>query len=139
VKKEYPIDPNRTFLFGYSHGGSGSYYIGTKYAQNWAAIALGGAGNAPSADYPFDKLKSLSIPVMIYFGDQDTTGVKNNSPAFVTAMKEHGIDAQLKVYPGVNHDGGPAAAVGDAFEFFSSHPRKLSSPRDPLISPPPGS
>lgn len=124
VKKEYPIDPKRIYLFGYSAGGSGSYYIGTKYAENWAAISLGGAGNAPSDNYPYDRLKSFNTPVMIYFGDQDTAGVKNNSPAFVNAMKEHGIDAQLKVYPGVNHDGGPAAAVGDAFDFFAAHPRK---------------
>jgi poly(3-hydroxybutyrate) depolymerase len=124
VKKEYPIDPKQTFLFGYSHGGSGAYYIGEKYADNWAAIALGGAGNSPSDSYPYDKFKSLNIPFFIYCGDQDSAGVKNNEPRFVEAFKQHGIEAMFKMYPGVNHDGGPSAGVGDAFDFFAAHPRK---------------
>jgi poly(3-hydroxybutyrate) depolymerase len=124
VKQEYPIDPHRTFLFGYSAGGSGAYYLGPKYAQNWAAIVLGGAGNAPTDDYPFDRLKGRDIPVFIFCGDQDSAGVRNNSTTFMNAMKQHGIDAQLKVYPRVNHDGGPAAGVADAFDFFAAHHRK---------------
>jgi dienelactone hydrolase len=108
----------------YSAGGSGAYYLGPKYAQHWAAIALGGAGNAPNADYPFDRLKNHDIPVFIFCGDQDSAGVRNNSSTFMNAMKERGIDAQVKVYPGVNHDGGPAAGVADAFDFFAARPRK---------------
>lgn len=124
VTKEYPVDPKRTFLFGYSHGGAGAYYLGAKHAQNWAAIALGGASTAPSDFYPFDRLKQFNIPMFIFFGDQDSATVKNNSPAFVDALKAKGIEAQLKIYPGINHDGAPGAAVADAFKFFSEHPRK---------------
>lgn len=124
VTKEYPVDPKRTFLFGYSHGGAGAYYLGAKHAQNWAAIALGGAGTAPSDFYPFDRLKQFNVPMFVYFGDQDSAGVKNNSPAFVEAFKAKGIEAQLKIYPGINHDGAPGAAVADAFKFFNEHPRK---------------
>ena len=34
VKREYPIDPKRTFLFGYSAGGQGAHYFGQKYPKS---------------------------------------------------------------------------------------------------------
>jgi dienelactone hydrolase len=123
VKKEYPIDAKRTYLFGYSAGGNGGYYIGGKYADNWAAIAIGGANTSLSANYPYyDALKSQGTPFMIYYGDKDNVG--GGSTASVAALKQRGIAADLKVYPGVDHDGGPAAAAADAFDFFVAHPRK---------------
>jgi poly(3-hydroxybutyrate) depolymerase len=123
VKKEYPIDPKRTFLFGYSAGGNGGYYIGGKYGDNWAAIALGGANTSLGATYPYyEKLKGLSTPFFIYYGEKDN--VQNGSRVSVQALNDHGVAAELKSFPGADHDGTPSAAVGDAFEFFSKHGRK---------------
>jgi poly(3-hydroxybutyrate) depolymerase len=123
VKKEYPIDPKRTFLFGYSAGGNGGYYIAGKYADNWAAVSLGGANLRLSDTYPYyDKLKSLTTPFFIYYGEKDTVGP--GSQASVQTLKDHGLAAILKSYPNVDHDGGPAAGADDAFDFFDANPRK---------------
>ena len=121
IRTEYPIDPKRTFLFGYSAGGQGSHYLGPKYAQYWAAIAIGGSNARPADDYPFEKLKGT--PMFIFYGSNDPG---NNAPshAMVEALQQHGIDATLKEYPGADHDGAPSAATGDIINFFDAHGRK---------------
>lgn len=121
IKEEYPIDPKRTFLFGYSAGGQGSHYFGQKYAENWAAVAIGGSNAAPGPQYNFDRLKS--IPVMVFVGLQDQPNI-NPTRTIFQALKDHGIDATIKEYPNANHDGGPSAAIADVFDFFAAHGRK---------------
>jgi poly(3-hydroxybutyrate) depolymerase len=39
VRKEFNIDPNRTYLMGHSMGGGGTWYLGMKHPELWAAIA----------------------------------------------------------------------------------------------------
>ncbi|MDB6055669.1 MAG: hypothetical protein JWN25_3192 [Verrucomicrobiales bacterium] len=121
VKKEYPLDPKRTFLFGYSAGGAGALYFGPKYAQNWAAMAAGGSNIGPG-NYPFDLLKEM--PVHLFFGDKDSAGVLQGTRDLSAAMKASGIQVDLAEYQGYTHDTAPGAAIPHLFEFFNSHPRK---------------
>jgi dienelactone hydrolase len=123
VTKEYPIDPKRIFLFGYSAGGNGGYYIAGKYADHWAAVALGGAALRLTNTYPYyDKLKSLKVPFFIYYGEKDTVGP--GAISSVQTLHDRGLSATLKSYPNVTHDGGPAAGASDAFDFFNANGRK---------------
>jgi poly(3-hydroxybutyrate) depolymerase len=121
IKEEYPIDPKRVFLFGYSAGGQGSHYFGQKYAENWAAVAIGGSNAAPGPQYQFDRLKN--IPVMVFMGLQDQPNI-NPTRTMYQALKQHGIDAAIKEYPGATHDSAPSAAIADVFDFFAAHGRK---------------
>ena len=122
VRKEYPIDPKRTFLFGYSAGGAGALYFGPKYAEHWAAIAAGGSNVGPN-NYPFESLLEKKIPVQLFFGDQDSAGVLQGTRDLAAAMKERGLEVDLAEYKGFNHDTAPGTAVPHIFEFFNAHPR----------------
>ncbi len=121
IKAEYPIDPKRTFLFGYSAGGQGAHYLGPKYAENWAAIAIGGSNAQPGPAYQFDRVKA--VPYFLYYGTADA-GNGPPATAMAQALKEHGTEAVLKAYPGADHDHAPSAAIGDVFDFFDAHARK---------------
>jgi poly(3-hydroxybutyrate) depolymerase len=121
IKQEYPIDPKRTFLFGYSAGGQGSHYLGPKFAEHWAAIAIGGSNAMPGTGYPFDRLKN--IPMMIFVGSNDTPNIAP-SRTMTQALQQNGVVAVLKEYLGATHDSAPSAAIADAFVFFDAHPRK---------------
>lgn len=123
ARAEYPMDPKRTYLFGYSAGGAGAYYLGPKFAENWAAIATGG-GTVSANNYPFDRLKQFATPVHIFYGDGDSAGVRNASQTLGKAMTDHGIEVDLVEYKGFNHDTTPGAAVPHLFEFFDAHVRK---------------
>ena len=120
VKQEYPIDPKRTFLFGYSAGGQGAHYFGQKYPDQWVAIAIGGS-NATAGDYyRFDRLKHT--PMLLVSGSADP--VVTATRAMAEALRSHGIDVLFKEYPGHNHDTTPAAATPDIFAFFAAHARR---------------
>jgi poly(3-hydroxybutyrate) depolymerase len=121
INQEYPIDPKRTFLFGYSAGGQGAHYLGPKFAERWAAIAIGGSNAAPGPAYPFDRLKNT--PIMIFVGANDTPNV-SPSRTMVQALQQSGIQAVLKEYEGATHDTAPSAATADIFNFFDAHGRK---------------
>ena len=120
IKQEYPIDPKRTFLFGYSAGGQGAHYFGQKYAGQWVAIAIGGSNAAPGSAYEFERLKGT--PMMLFSGAAD--GVLNATRTMAQALRDKGVDAVFKEYAGANHDTAPAAATPDIFEFFATHSRK---------------
>jgi predicted peptidase len=121
IRQEYPIDGKRSFLFGYSAGGQGAHYLGPKFAENWAAIAIGGSNAMPAQTYPFGRL--ATIPMMIFVGTNDKANI-NPSRAMVQALKENGVDAVLQEYEGATHDSAPSAAIADIFTFFNRHPRR---------------
>ncbi len=120
IKEEYPIDPKRTFLFGYSAGGQGGHYIGQKYAENWAAIAIGGSGATLGAHYDVERVKN--IPMMVFAGTQDP--VLNATRTIGQTLKDKGVDATFKEIVGATHDTAPSMAVADVFDFFAAHGRK---------------
>lgn len=120
IKREYPIDPKRTYLFGYSAGGQGAHYLGPKFAENWAAIAIGGSNAAPGQHYAFDRLKD--IPVMVFSGSAD--GVLNATRAMAEGLQQKGVKAVFKEVAGANHDTAPSMATPDVFEFFKANARK---------------
>jgi len=75
MRGEFTVDPDRTFLMGHSMGGTGTLFLGQKYAYNWAALAA----IAPAAFLMqqnradiLDSIKQSGIPLMIVQGDMDT-------------------------------------------------------------------
>lgn len=50
VRKQYPIDPDRTFLRGFSMGGHGAWHVGVHYPSLWAAVSPG-AGFTETRNY----------------------------------------------------------------------------------------
>lgn len=120
IRREYPIDPKRTFLFGYSAGGQGGHYIGQKYAENWAAIAIGGSGATLGAHYAVDRIKN--IPIMVFAGTDDP--VLRATRTIGEALQQKGVPAVFKEVVGANHDTAPSKAIADVFDFFAANGRK---------------
>lgn len=81
LKKEFPIDPNRVYLSGYSMGGFGTWNIGLRYPDRFAALVpmAGGISRAEYVQSEEDtKLRRLllnaaHIPVYFLHGDNDST------------------------------------------------------------------
>lgn len=121
IKQEYPIDPKRTFLLGYSAGGQGAHYLGPKFADHWAAIAIGGSNATAGEGYPFARLSDT--PMMIFCGTEDAPNL-GRSRDMATALRQNGVPAVLKEYAGATHDSAPSAATPDIFTFFAANGRK---------------
>ena len=106
--KNYNVDTNRVYLTGLSMGGFGSWAIGTKYPERFAAIApiCGGgerigilvAGRSKTA-----ALKSLGV--WAFHGGKDPVVQLAESERMVDALKKAGCtDVKLTVYPEAGHD-----------------------------------
>jgi len=121
VTKEYGIDPARVYLFGHSAGGAGTWYLGQKYADRWAAIAASAAATRPDG-FPFERLKGL--PVMVCHGDQDDEVPVTSSRNMVKAMKEHGNEPVYLEVPGATHGTVVALVEPKVFDFFDQHPHR---------------
>ncbi len=121
VTKEYPVDPARIYLFGHSAGGAGTWYLGEKYPEKWAAIATSAAATSPDG-FPFERLKGL--PLMVVHGDADTEVPIARSQAMVKAAKENGLDPNFLVIPGATHITAPGLAEPQVFDFFEKYRRK---------------
>jgi poly(3-hydroxybutyrate) depolymerase len=121
VTEEYPIDPARIYLFGHSAGGAGTWYLGEKYAEKWAAIAASAAATRPDG-FPFDRLKG--IPIMVCHGDKDDEVPVARSRNMVKAAKEKGLDPQYLEVPGATHLTIVALVEPKVFDFFDQHPHK---------------
>ncbi len=66
------VDPNRVYLTGYSAGGDGTYQLGPRMADRWAAAAM-------MAGHPNDARPDglMNTPFFIQVGGQDTAYKRN--------------------------------------------------------------
>lgn len=125
MRKEFNVDAHRIYLTGHSMGGAGTYFLGSKHADIWAAIAP----VAPAAfgmmanrvDY-LKPLKEAGVPIMVVHGDADeAVPVATSRDNWVPSMKEIGIEHEYVELPGVTH--GPVITRSQRYiyEFFGKH------------------
>lgn len=122
VRKEYPIDANRIYLFGHSRGGAGAWYLAQKHPDWWAAMANSAAGISANGyqSVPYERMKGL--PFMIEVGDQDPA--LNATRVSVKLAKEHGLDPIYVEVPGATHETIVALEEPGVFDFFDKHRRQ---------------
>lgn len=99
TKSAYKVDKTRTYLTGLSQGGFGTFAIGAKHADVFAAIApICGGGSE-------DMAKALkNTPVRIFHGEADPTVPVSNSKDMLKLINDAGGNAKLTTYPGVGHN-----------------------------------
>jgi predicted peptidase len=117
ARKTYNVDASRIYLTGLSMGGHGSWVIGAKHPDVWAAVApicgYGGV-NRPGGPKPGPKAFAgppseiaaglKEIPVWAFHGGADDVVPVSASQELVDALKAAGGNVKFTVYPGVNHN-----------------------------------
>jgi poly(3-hydroxybutyrate) depolymerase len=124
VRNEFNVDPNRIYLTGHSMGGAGTYFLGSKHADVWAAIAP----VAPAAfmmngnrNQVLQGIEDNGVPVMVVHGDADEVVSVEESRTWTAAMKEMGMEHQYVELPGVTHGPVITASQPYIYEFFGKH------------------
>jgi predicted peptidase len=129
VRKEFNIDERRMYLTGHSMGGAGTYYLGSKYANLWAAIApIAPAAMSMNNDRAkvLQGIKDAKVPMFVIQGDADEAVPIANTRMWVDTMKEMKMDFEYKEVPGVTHGPIIGAATADVFAFFAKHTKPAS-------------
>jgi predicted peptidase len=114
VINEYPVDRSSMFLTGHSMGSGGTWYLGAKYAQYWAAIAPMSGPFVDETNYPWDSIRKM--PVFMTEGTGATPSLVG-SKAMLAWMKERGFKIE---YMEVNadHGGMIPLVLPSIFNFF---------------------
>lgn len=124
VRKQYPIDDDRTILRGFSMGGAGCWQIAAHDTGRWAAVAPG-AGFAETREFlrvfqnedvkptwyeeklwhMYDAtdyaLNFANTPTVAYSGEKDSQ--KQAADIMAKALKAEGIELVHLIGPGTGH------------------------------------
>jgi pimeloyl-ACP methyl ester carboxylesterase len=101
VKSRFKVDESRQYLQGHSMGGFGSWYLGGKYADRWAAVIIqeGGysSGLAPYAE------QLSRLPVRLWSGDADEVIPPRFLYKMQGALEAFGGKPDIVLVPGWGH------------------------------------
>ena len=115
TRQQFKIDDNRIYLMGHSMGAIGTWFLGAKYADIWAALGtIAGTGNPQSV------ARMRHIPQFVVHGDADPTVPVGGSRTMVAEMKKLGVDHVYVEVPGGNHTDIAVPNLAAMFEFFNS-------------------
>ena len=121
IVKEFNPDPSRIYLFGHSAGGTGGWYLGSKYAERFAGLALSAFGTQPAA-VPFDRLKGM--PLLVIVGSKDSPRTVETVRTMAKAVAGKGFQSQFLEVPEATHDTIVSQALPTVFQFFTTHRRQ---------------
>jgi predicted peptidase len=95
----FSIDPTRMYLTGLSMGGFGSWDLGTREAERWAAVVpICGGGDELYAD------RLANVPVWAWHGDADDVVPVSRSRVMIEAIRAAGGSPRYTELAGVGHD-----------------------------------
>lgn len=118
VSKEYGTDPARTYLMGNSMGGGGTWHLGAKYPERWAAIAPC-AATTVGEGFPIERLKGM--PLLYTVGERDNV---ERSREMVRWAREHGLEIPINEVKDGTHDMAIWTNLPNIFNFFEQHRKK---------------
>jgi predicted peptidase len=129
VIAKFRIDARRVYLTGLSMGGYGTWSLGLKHPERFAAIApVCGGGNY--ADIllanPGQSRAMRSLGVWAFHGAKDTVVPPAESKVMIAALKKAGCrDVALTLYPHIGHDVHTETYNNPKlYEWFLSHRRR---------------
>ncbi len=118
MRAHYNVDANRIHLIGHSMGAIGTWHLGAKYPDLWAALGpFSGAGN------PGAVAGMKGIPQIVVHGDADATVSVAASRAMVAEMKRLGVEVVYIEVPGGSHTDVVVPNLPRVFEFLAAHRR----------------
>ena len=92
--KKYRIDTNRVYLTGASLGGSGTWYLATKYPDKFTAIAPM-CGFTRHMDYISENIENLKYtPIWAFHGESDNVVPVEETDYLINKLSE--INSQIK-------------------------------------------
>jgi predicted peptidase len=129
VTMKHKVDTNRVYLTGLSMGGFGTWSLGIKYPERFAAIApICGGGETINVLLLSGRKKAAalkSLGIWAFHGAKDPTVKLEESERMVAALKKAGVkEVELTVYPEASHDSWSETYNNEKlYEWFLKHER----------------
>lgn len=99
LRSKYKVNDDRIYVTGLSMGGFGAWQMAAYVPDRLAAIApICGGGET------YWTKRFAHLPVWVFHGAKDTGVSLERSQEMVDALKKHGGDPKLTIYPEAGHD-----------------------------------
>jgi predicted peptidase len=121
MREEFNVDANRIYLTGHSMGAAGTAYLGSKYADIWAAIAPVAGGVRLGAPEILQRYKAAGLPMILVVGDADETVAVAEAREYAAALQSAGIEHEYVELPGLSHGPAITASQPYVYAFFDKH------------------
>lgn len=108
VQKSIKIDPDHRYLYGFSMGGGGTWNVGSRTPDQWAAIAVMGMGAQVGAWGQAENVNYL--PIYVWGGEADSIAYRGNKgpkeqiAAFAKTIEDAGGKVNASSTPGLGHN-----------------------------------
>jgi predicted esterase len=122
MKAAYNVDESRVYLMGHSMGAIGTWALGSKYPQTWAALVSFAGTGAPSLA---DNMKG--IPQFVVHGDADNTVNVSGSRNMVAALKKLNANVTYTEVPGGSHTSIVVPYLPQAFDFMAAQKKTAAA------------
>jgi predicted esterase len=122
LKKKYPIDPRRVYLFGHSAGATFAIGMSLLQSQYFAATAVH-AGMLTEDDSSWVELAKRKIPILIQVGEHDEFFPPEKVRVTRDTLKKAGFPIELTEIAGHDHwYYGKSAKINQAaWDFLKKH------------------
>ena len=123
VSTNFNVNTNKTYLTGMSYGGFGTWYMGSKHPEKFAAISPVVGWGHPDFMAPIAKQK---LPVWQFAGGRDSVVDIQYFYAGIEKLRQLGHEnIQLTVHEDMNHDTWTRVYASDDFyQWLLSHSKK---------------
>lgn len=103
ITSKYRVDTDRVYLTGNSLGGSGTWYLGIKYPDKFAAIApiCGFTSHMDYIDQNIDNL--INTPIWAFHGRIDKTVPFEETQRMIKKLKGRNMSIKFTAMPDVGH------------------------------------
>jgi predicted peptidase len=120
VVEEHRIDPDRIYLVGHSMGGYGTWYLGHRAPERFAALA---PVAGPGATWWTYRIAEAGIPVWVFHGERDDAVPIAEAERMVAALEEAGGDVRFTRYPEGGHVLREPWQGDELYDWLLSHRR----------------
>jgi predicted peptidase len=131
ILRTHAVDPKKVYLTGLSMGGYGTWSLGMKYPERFAAIAPVCGGGEPIHIHLASRTKERALTglgVWAFHGAKDPVVPVVESERMIAALKKAGVkDVKLTIYPKAKHDSWTETYKNQAlYDWFLEHERSES-------------
>ena len=123
VRARYRVDASRLYLMGHSMGSNGTWTIGSRHAQLWAALGPIAGGSSTPGAVPLANLREHRVPVMCVHGDADRTAPVEASRAMVAELQKLGVEHEYIEVAGGSHGSVVGPNIPRIVDYFLRHQR----------------
>jgi pimeloyl-ACP methyl ester carboxylesterase len=124
LREEFNIDDDRTYLMGHSMGGAGTFFLGSRHAGEWAALAPIAPASMlmnDNRDEILQQIKEAGVPIHLVVGTEDR--LMDTARLWAGTIEDLDIEHEYIEIEGADHGSVIEQGMADIFAFFEQHRR----------------